>query len=341
MPKSFTLNELAQYLEAPYEGDGEAVLTAIADLKDATPDQVSFLSDKRYESFLNTTQAGAVIVDEQRAVPESLNIIRVKSPYLAYAKLSKLFDKRVVPEAGIHPTAVVATTAKVDPSAVIGPHCVIEDNAVIGAGTQLQAQVFVGQNTVVGENCMLYAHVTLYHHVVLGDRVSIHAATVIGSDGFGYAPTPEGWVKIHQLGGVTIEDDVEIGSGTTIDRGAVSDTIIRRGVIIDNQVHVAHNCELGENSAFAGCVGMAGSTKFGKGCTVGGGVLIGGHLEIGDGVHFNGGTIVTKSILEPGQYSSGTPVQEVKLWRRNAVRQGQLSEWVDRIKKLEQSLSSD
>lgn len=346
MTKSYTVSELAAYLNASVEGDGALVINSIADLKDAEASQISFLSSKQFESYLQSTKAGAVLLKEgtttpqleaasERAQPPA--IIRVPDPYLAYAKLTQLFVRREPQASGIHPSAVIAESAVIAASARIGPYCVIEEGATVGPDSELQAHVFVGRDTVIGRGCRLYASVTLYHQVVLGDEVTIHSASVIGADGFGFAPSEQGWVKIHQLGSVVIGNRVEIGASSTIDRGAIKNTIIADGVIIDDQVHIAHNCELGEGTAVAGCSGIAGSTKVGKRCTLGGGVGVAGHIVIGDDVHFNGGSRVTKSVTTPGHYSSGTPIQDVKIWRKNAVRQGQLSEWVERIRKLEQS----
>lgn len=229
----------------------------------------------------------------------------------------------------VHPSAVIGEGAR------IGPQCVIEANAHIGKGCQLIAQVFIGEGAHLGEDCVLFPHVVVYHQVQLGHRVRVQANTTLGSDGFGYAPSGHGWQKIHQLGGLIIGNDVEIGANTAIDRGALTPTEIADGAILDNQIHIAHNVKIGKNTAIAGCVGIAGSTHIGANCTMGGFVAINGHLKIGDNVHFNGGSIVTQSIEGPGQYSSGTPLQEAKTWRRNSVRFGQLDEWVKRIKALE------
>lgn len=340
MRQAYSLAELAEYLEAQYEGDATVTVSAIADLKLANKEQLSFLSNKKFEAYLDSTEAGIVVLALDVKPPKPLNVIRCKDPYLAYAKLSALFVKRVPAQDNIHASAVVAPTAQIAKSAKIGPGCVVEDGATVGEGTELQAGVFVGQNTSVGSDCLIYANVVLYHGVVLGNNVIIHGNTTIGSDGFGFAPTKSGWVKIHQLGGVVIGDNVEIGANTAIDRGAVNNTEIGKGVIIDNQVHIAHNVKIGDYTAIAGCVGIAGSTTIGKHCTFGGQVAINGHITIADNVHVNGGSIVTKS-LEAGQYASGTPLQDAKTWRKNAVRQGQLSEWVERIKKLEQTNPSN
>ena len=328
--------QVAGYLGASFEGDGQRTLVGVADLKAAGPDHLTFLAKKQFSQYLASTQA-VVIVGENDDVPPGLTVIRAEDPYFAYAKVSGLFVRRTPASAGIHPSAVVSDQATVHPTAKVGPNCVIEAGAIIDEEAELQAGVFVGQNSRIGAQCLLYANVSIYHDVTIGIECTVHACTVIGSDGFGFAPSTAGWEKIHQLGGVEIGDRVEIGANTAIDRGAVNPTVIGNGVIIDNQVHIAHNVQVGDYTAIAGCVGIAGSAVIGQRCTFGGGVAINGHITIADNVHVNGGSVVTKSLTEPGQYASGTPLQEAKSWRKNAVRQGQLSDWVDRIKKLEQS----
>jgi UDP-3-O-[3-hydroxymyristoyl] glucosamine N-acyltransferase len=337
MTTTYTLKQLADYLGAHFEGDAEISVTGIANLAKATVSDLSFLSSKQYEHFLETTQAGIVILQKDFEPTRALNRILVDDPYLAYARISVLFCQRISVPQGIHPSAVIDPSARVASTAMVGPNCVVGAHSVIDDGSELLAGVVIGAHCHVGKNCLLHANVVLYHGVTLGNQVIIHSSTVVGSDGFGFAPTRAGWVKIHQLGGVSIGNNVEIGSCTSIDRGAIDDTIIGDGVIIDNQVHIAHNVKIGKGTAIAGCVGIAGSTTIGANCTMGGFVAINGHLEIADNVHFNGGTIVTKSISEAGHYSSGTLVQDVKTWRRNAVRFGQLDQWIDRIKTLEQA----
>lgn len=332
-----SMAEIATFLEAECSGDCEHKVDSIADLKGAESTQLSFLSNKKFAPHLQTTRAGIVIVALDCEAPAHLNLVKVPDPYLAYARVSRLFVQRGLGASGIHPSATVAPSAIVHASARIGPNCVLEANACVGKNSELQAGVFVGQGAAIGEDCLIYANVNIYHQVLLGNEVTVHASTTIGSDGFGFAPSKQGWVKIHQLGGVVVGNNVEIGAGTAIDRGAVNNTIIGNGVIIDNQVHIAHNVEVGDFTAIAGCVGIAGSTTIGERCTFGGGVAINGHITIADNVHVNGGSVVTKSLTEAGQYASGTPLQEAKLWRKNAVRQGQLSEWVDRLKKIEKS----
>lgn len=334
--QSFCLEELAKYLESPWRGDPACCVSAIADLRHATASDLSFVAKTQYQQFIQSTKAGIVVVKQDLTVPDDLNIIRVDNPYLAYARLTRLFDQRPPVPGGVHPSAIIADTAQVAPSACIGPHCVVSSGAVIGENTQLQAGVFVGEDACIGQDGFIYANVSIYHGVNVGDRAIIHSGAVLGADGFGFAPAQPGWVKIHQLGGVNVGNDVEIGASTTIDRGALDDTEIADGVILDNQVHIAHNVKIGAHTALAGCVGVAGSATIGARCTIGGFVAINGHITLVDDVHINGGSIVAKSILEPGRYASGTLTQEAQVWRRNAVRLSQLDEWVGRIKKLEQ-----
>lgn len=340
MAHSYTLRWLAEYLGCTWQGNPDVCVNGIGNLASASPEQLSFLSNKRYAAYLESTQAAIVLLEQGYDAPPGLNALFVDNPYYAYAQLSSLFDERNIQPAGVHPSAVVHETAQIDPSAAIGPNCVIEAHARIGKDTQLGAGVVIGTKSVIGETCLIYANVSIYHGITIGDRVIIHSNTTVGSDGFGYAPGPSGWKKIHQLGAVRIGDDVEIGACSAIDRGAIDDTVIESGVIIDNQVHIAHNVRIGRNTAIAGCVGIAGSTVIGAHCTVGGFVAINGHLEICDDVHFNGGSVVTKSVTKSGAYSSGTILQDVKAWRKNAVRVSQLDEWIERIKKLEKSSSA-
>lgn len=335
MNNSFSLKELAEFLQAESHGDPQKRVDSIARLDRAETHQLSFLSKKQFVPHLNTTNAGIVILQQEQAAPAHLNLLRVADPYLAYAQVSGLFCQRPRTNFGIHPSSQVHPSARIADTAFIGPNCVIAEDVLIGENTEILAGVSIGAGSCLGADCIIYPNVVIYHGVEIGDRVTIHACTVIGSDGFGFARSSEGWTKIYQLGGVCIGNDVEIGASATVDRGALDDTIIEDGVIIDNQVHIAHNCSIGKRTAIAGCTGIAGSTSIGADCTMGGMVGVGGHLTIGDNVHFNGSTVVTRSIKEPGLYGSGTVVQEVKTWRKNAVRFGQLEEWVERIKNLE------
>ena len=333
--KPYRLIELAERIGAQLQGDPELCIDGLATIDQAQASQISFVAGKAYEKYVSGSTAGALILRPELAVSYSGNCLVVQDPYWAYAHLSGLFTRRPSLPPGIHPTAVIAGSAVVAASAAIGPHCVVEAGATVGEHTELIAGVTIGANARVGSNCLLYPQVTIYYDVAIGDGVTIHSATVIGSDGFGFAPCAQGWEKIHQLGGVRIGNNVEIGAGCTIDRGAIGDTVIAQGVIIDNQVHIAHNVKIGEYSAIAGCCGIAGSTEIGARCLMGGSVNVSGHLKIADGVQFNGASVVTRSITEPGIYASGTPLQSVKQWRRNAVRFGQLDALFERVKDLE------
>lgn len=333
-PKAFKLQALADYLGGRCIGDGTLTIHRLAPLEAAGPGDLSFVAKPALAKLLTSAQASAYIVAPGLA-DSVLNGIEVAEPYVAYAKVSRLFEVCPQIPLGVHPMACVDASAVLAADVAIGPFCVVGADAQIEAGVQLAAGVQVGARSRIGAGSYLFPHVVIYHDVIVGKRVRIHANTTIGSDGFGFAPSREGWQKIHQLGGVIIGDDVEIGANTSIDRGALGPTEIAAGVIIDNQVHIAHNVKIGAQTAIAGCVGIAGSAVVGAHCTMGGFVAISGHVEIADHVHFNGASVVTKSISEPGHYSSGVPLQEVKEWRRNAVRFSQLDSWVERIKALE------
>ena len=336
---SVSLAQIAQEIDAELIGDPNYSLDGLASLESATASQLSFLSDKKYKSALAETCAGAVIVAQFVESENLKNQLIVKNPYVAYAKVSALFATKPPASLAIHPTAVVSKHARLGIDVSVGANCVIEDDVVLEDGCEVLAGTFIGARSVVGAASLLYPNVTIYHDIKIGRSCIIHGGTVVGSDGFGFAPTDDGWLKIQQLGGVTIGNNVEIGSNTAIDRGALTDTIIEDGVIIDNQVHLAHNVKIGARTAIAGRCAIAGSTTIGARCTMGGCVAINGHIEIVDDVHLNGATVVTKSIKEPGVYSSGTLMQDVKQWRKTAVRVSQLEEWVARIKKLEEQLA--
>ena len=338
----YTLAELAELLTVKCVGDADIVISGLATLANAGSGQLSFLANPKYQKALASTQAEAVIVAPDMVGVGPANGLVSDNPYLTYARASQLFAASFLQDAGVHPSAVISSTATVDPSACIGANVTIADHAVIGAATVINAGCVIGNNVVLGEDCLLHANVSLYHDISGGDRVIIHSNTVIGSDGFGFAPSPDrekgGWVKIAQLGGVVVGDDVEIGAGCTIDRGALDNTRIGDRVILDNQVQIAHNVELGENTGIAGCTAIAGSTKVGKNCTIAGGVGIVGHLAIADNVHITAFTLVTKSIAKAGTYSSGTPMQDNHTWRRNAVKFSQLDEMSKRLTALEKKL---
>lgn len=300
---SFTLEELARVAQAEIKGDNRQVITSLAPISTAEKGDLTYLSSDAYRKYLNQTRASAVLLTAEVLAQCPTTALIVKNPELAFARIAALFERRKKFVAGIHPTAVIAEDCRVDPSAFIGAGCVLEKGVRVGARAMIGAGTVIGENCHIEDDCCLHNRVTLYPNVTLQARSIIHSGAVIGADGFGYANENGRWVKIPQLGRVIIEEDVEIGANTTVDRGALANTIIRRGVKIDNQVQIGHNVEIGEDTIIAGCVGIAGSTKIGKQCLIGGGALLNGHITIADGTTITGATTVLRSITEPGIYT--------------------------------------
>jgi UDP-3-O-[3-hydroxymyristoyl] glucosamine N-acyltransferase len=330
-----TLARIAEKLEARLEGDGNHEIARLGTIQSAESDALTFLANPRYRGYLEKTRAGAVLCTEDQASFSPVPVLIVKDPYLAYARISHDFDVRPQLAPGVHPSAVVDASVSVPETVHIGPNVVIESGVTLGDGCILMAGCYVGVGCELGKSVRLWPHVTLYHGVRLGDRCNVHASTVIGADGFGFAFAGDGWERVAQVGGVAIGDDVDIGAGTTIDRGAVDDTRIGDGVIIDNQVQVAHNVVIGNHTALAGKVGIAGSAKIGSFCMIGGAVGISGHIEICDKVQLLGMTLVTGNITEPGTYASANPMDKAASWRKNAVRFRHLDDIYHRLRRLE------
>lgn len=335
MTATTTLGHLAEFLGATLRGPADKEITGLATLQEAGPGQVSFLANPQYRKFLATTHAAAVLLKPADAEGYAGDALLIADPYLAYARISHLFDPKPKAAAGIHPTAIVAEDAVVDASASVGPFVVIEGGARIGAGVTLGAHCFIGARSMIGDGGWLAPRVTLYHDVRVGQRVVIQSGAVLGGEGFGFANQKGVWQKIAQIGGVTIGDDVEIGVNTAIDRGAMDDTRIGNGVKLDNQIQIAHNVQVGDHTAMAACVGISGSTKIGKHCMLAGGVGLVGHIDICDGVFITGMTMVTHSITEPGSYSSGTAMQPAAEWRKSAARIRKLDGMARRLQQLE------
>ena len=335
---AYTLGEIAQYLNAEVVGDESITIEGLATLSQAEKGELSFLANMAYKDQLQHTQASAVIVHPKQAAECQCAALVLDNPYLGYAKVSQLFNTLPKANHQIHPSAVVSSTAKVGDNVSIAANAVVEDHAVIGAGAFIGAGSIVGVNSRIGDNTRLHHNVSIYHDVVVGDDCIIHSGAIIGSDGFGFANEKGQWVKICQIGGVVVGNQVEIGANTTIDRGAMSDTLIGDGVKLDNQIQIAHNVEIGAHTAMAaGCM-IAGSTKIGSCCTLAGGVGVAGHLQLADGTHVTAMTLVTKSISDPGSYSSGTAMSSTSEWRKSAARFRQLDEMAKRIKLIEKSL---
>ncbi|MBH0071528.1 UDP-3-O-(3-hydroxymyristoyl)glucosamine N-acyltransferase [Pseudoalteromonas sp. NZS127] len=335
--QNYTLSQIAELLSAELQGDGALEITKIATLAHARSGHIAFLANKKYRSQLEATQASAVIVSEADAPYFNGNKLIVSNPYVSYAKLAQLMDTTPRSAAtGIHPSAVVHPNATVSKSAAIGANTVIESNAIINDNVQIGPNSFIGEGVKIGSGTKLWSNVTIYHNVEIGSDCLLQANSVIGSDGFGYANERGQWIKIPQLGSVIIGDKVEIGASTTIDRGALDDTIIHSNVIIDNQCQIAHNVEVNSGTAIAGCTVLAGSVTIGKNCQIGGMTAINGHMSVCDGVIITGMSMVTKSITEPGIYSSGIPHTTNKEWRKSIAHLRNLSEMKRRIKALEQ-----
>ncbi len=336
-----TLGQIAAAGDIELRGDTAVSVVGVATLQNAGPQQISFLTNVRYRKFLPQTRAAAVILSREDAKACSVPVLIAENPQLAYAQIAALFVPTAAQRQGVHPSAWVSTEAQIAADVWIGPHCTVEAGAVLEKGVFLESGCVVGENACLGMGTRLLSNVTVCHGVNLGRRVLVHPGVVIGSDGFGLAKDGEQWVKIPQLGSVQIGDDVEIGANTTIDRGALEDTVLEEGVKLDNQIQVAHNVRIGAHTAVAGCVGIAGSASIGRHCSLGGGVGIAGHLEITDHVHITGMSLVTKSITEPGLYSSGLTVEPSRLWNKISARLRRLDDWARRLMVLEKKFDGD
>jgi len=335
---SYTLQQVASMLGAELRGDGDVTVNGIGTLQTARAGQVSFLANPRYTAHLANTEASAVLIAPGLVDQCGTNALILDDPYRAFAQLSHHFDTAPEAPAGIHPSAVIDETATVDATASIGPNVVLEAGCHVGAGVSIGANSVIGARCRIGDNTWIAANATLYHDVRVGARCRIASGAVIGSDGFGYANHLGKWERIAQVGGVVLGDDVDVGANTAIDRGALEDTRIGNGVKLDNLIQIAHNVSIGENTAMAAFVGIAGSTTIGSHCVFGGASGVGGHLTIGDQVHLTGMTMVTRSLEEPGVYSSGTGVETNRNWRKNVVRFRQLDDMARRVKALEKKL---
>lgn len=319
------LGQIIDALGGELSGSPDIPIDRLAPLDTAKLQSLSFVSQARYLTGLDTTQASAVILRPEwqaRAEAAGLACIVTPDPYLYFARLTQWWRRAHASTAEvprIHPSAVIDPSAQIHPTARIGPLCVVEAGARVGADSWLKSRVTLGEHCQVGERCIL------------------HSGVVIGADGFGFAPQPEGWVKIEQLGAVRIGNDVEIGANSCVDRGALDDTVIEDGVKLDNLVQIGHNVVVGAHTAMAGCAGVAGSARIGQRCTIGGGAVVLGHLTLADGVHVSAASVVMRSILQPGQYSGVFPIDDNAAWEKNAATLRQLHRLRDRIRTLEQS----
>jgi UDP-3-O-[3-hydroxymyristoyl] glucosamine N-acyltransferase len=321
----FRLSALAERFGLEWRGE-DAEVCGVAPLQAEAPSDgaLAFLANPAYRKHLAATRVAAVVLHPAEAAHCPVPALLSTNPYATYARIAALFERVPARPAGVHASAAIDPTATIDPSAHIGAFVSIGARSVVAAGAMVGAGCVIGEDCVVGAGSELVARVTLVRRVRLGERVRIHPGAVLGADGFGLAVDGGRWINVPQLGGVVVGDDCEIGANTTIDRGAIDDTVLEEDVRLDNQIQIGHNVRIGAHTAMAGCVAVAGSTRIGRWCLVGGAAGIVGHLEITDKVTIGAMSLVTHSLDEPGEYASGTPLQPKREWRKNAARFGQL-----------------
>jgi len=332
---SYSLKQLAEHIGARLIGNAELVIKTVAQLDDAGDGDICFVTSSKYVPSLKSTSASAVILREDVVADSPVASLVVENPRAAYAKVVALLYPENIPSPGIHATAVIDPSANISSLAYIGSNVVIEAGVVIEDGVRIDAGCFVGRNSRIGLNSHLYSNVTVYHTCVIGECCIMHSASVIGSDGFGFELDQGEWLKVPQVGGVIIGNSVEIGACSVVDRGALQNTVIGNGVKLDNHVQIAHNVTVGEHTLMSRGVGIAGSTKIGKNCLFAGMTGVKDHIEITDNVIVTAMSMVSKSLTKPGSYSSNTPIDETRVWRKNSARFRQLDEMAKRIKQLE------
>ena len=333
---TWTLQQLAELVNGKVIGDGECSINSVSTLQDGCKGQISFLANKQYKVYLSDTKASAVIIDSRYEKQCKTNMLVVANPHSAYAKIANVLHPAKEYKPGIHKSVEVSTSCEISSDVSIDANSCIGENVVIGAGTHIGANSVIGDNVKLGKKCIIYPNVTIYSDVIVGDDCIIHSSAVIGADGFGHAfDEQDGWIKVPQIGCVVIGDKVEVGASTTIDRGAIENTVIGNGVRLDNQIQIGHNVNIGDDTVIAACTGVAGSSRVGKRCMIGGFVAIAGHITIADDVILTGTTLVSKTITEAGSYSSGISAEPTKKWRRLHARIKQLDETVIKLNKLE------
>ena len=333
-PNGFSLGELAVRFGCTLKGDPDLRVTRVATLESASSDAITFLANPKYRKFLAQTRAGAVVVEPRLADAAPGAALLSTNPYATYARIAAVLHPVTGATAGIHPSAVVDASAHIDASAAIGARVVIEAGVHIGARAVIGPGCVIMRGARVGADTRLVASVTLCAEVVVGERCILHPGAVIGGDGFGLAPDRGEWIRVPQVGTVIIGNDVDIGANTTVDRGAIDNTVIGDGVKLDNQIQIAHNVQIGEHTVIAGCAGISGSAVIGKRCMIGGMVGVAGHLTICDDVVLTGKSFVSGSIRKPGYYSSGLPIDETPRFRKNAARFGRLDELAREVRRL-------
>ena len=338
MSSRYTLADLVLRFGGTVQGDAQTQVSQIASLSQADEQELSFLTNEKLRGQLASSRAAAFILAPNMADATDKPCIITANPYAYFDRVSALFNPPPESEPGIGTGAIVHPTAQLGADVRIAPNAVIERDVVIGDGARIGAGAVIGAGTVIGNQALIYANVTVYHHCVIGDRVILHSGCVIGSDGFGLALEAGRWIKIPQIGRVVIGDDVEIGANTTVDRGALDDTLIHDGVKLDNLIQIAHNVHIGAHTAIAACAGIAGSAHIGAHCTLGGASMIFGHIEIADHVHISTNTLITKSLPKAGTYTSATPFVEHSVWLKNSVHMRHLDSMAKRLRALEKKL---
>lgn len=339
MSKAYSLNEIVNELGGQLVGDGQTVISRVSSIAQAQAGTISFISDSKYLKALSICQASAIVLKPEHADYTDLPKIVTDNPYAYFAKLSSLLNAVAAAPAGSASTAIIAASATIDPSSSIGHHVVIGEHVsigkhvIIGAGSVIENDVSIADHTTIEPN------VVVKHHCRIGQHCHIFSGVVIGSDGFGYAEENGAWLKIPQVGRVIIHDHVDIGANTTIDRGALDDTVIEEGVKLDNLIQIGHNCIIGAHSVIAGCVGIAGSAKIGRHCKIGGAAMVLGHLEVADHVTISPGSMITRSLLQADTYTALMPFQTHKAWLNTAAKIRHLDDLSDKIKQLEKALA--
>ena len=337
---AYKLKQLAEELGVKLHGDENVVINSVATVDKATEGDICFVSSGKYIDSLRSTSASAVIIKEEMLEETKVSSLVVDNPRATYARVVNLLYPLSRPAAGVHPSACIDETAKVSVSAYIGANVVIEDNVEIADNVIIEAGCVIGRNSQIGRDTHLYPNVTVYYGCSIGESCIFHSSSVIGSDGFGFEFDKTQWLKISQIGGVRIGNNVEIGACSIVDRGALNDTVIEDGVKLDNHVQIAHNVHVGAHTLMSRGVGVAGSTKIGANCLIAGMVGIRDNIEITDNVIITAMTMVSSSIKKPGSYSSPTPMSETKLWRKNSVRFRQLDDMAKRIRDLEKQMKN-
>jgi UDP-3-O-[3-hydroxymyristoyl] glucosamine N-acyltransferase len=339
----FDAATIAGFLKGEIEGDPKVKVNTIAKIEEGKPGALSFLANPKYEHYIYSTGSSIVLVNKSFVPSSNINatLIRVDNAYESFASLLQLVDNARPRKKGIHPAAIIEKTSKIGSDVYIGPYAYVGENCVIGDGCSIYPHVFIGDNTSIGKNTTLFHRVSVYHECIIGESCIIHAGSVIGSDGFGFAPQSDNvFMKIPQLGNVVIEDHVEIGSNTTIDRATMGSTIIHKGVKLDNLIQIGHNVEIGENTVIAAQSGISGSTKIGKNCMFGGQVGIVGHIKIANGTKIGAQSGILGDIREENTIVQGSPAMDIKAFMRSSVVFRSLPDMKSRLEKIEKELKS-